>query len=353
MSVSSIPSLQPSDQASILYRITGRGRSQFLSAIVAICVAVLFVFQIVPASAAEPVFPLGSHIGLVPPPGMVASKTFPGFEDAERKVTIQLNELPPPAYEGFLRSMSRGEINVPGVSNAKREILITQGGGAHLLVGDQESEETKFRKWLLITRQTISSEKRDLTMAFVVTAQVPDDARGAYPEDAIRKALSSVALRSEIPGEESLSLLPFKLTDLGGFDSVRSLIPGRAVLLSDEPLGNVEPVDKPFVTLSIAPGRGPQQVDERRKFSEKLLQGIQGYKDLKIVFAEQIRLGNQYAYEIRLDGKYEKTGGDVMLVQWVRFGAQGFVRLVGITPKEDWVKNFPRFRAVRDGIENR
>ena len=284
---------------------------------------------------------------------MVASKTFLGFEDPERKVSIQLSELPPPAYDAFLQSMNRGEINVPGVSNARREILITQGGGAHLVVGDQDAEGSKFRKWLLVTRQTIASEKVDLTMAFVVTAQVPDDARSAYPDDVIRQALSSVALRSEIPGTEALSMLPFKVEDLAGFTSVRSLIPGRAVLLSDEPLGRVEPVDKPFITLSVAPGRLPQQVDERRKFSEQLLQGIHGYKDMRIAFAEQIRLGNQYAYEIRVEGKYEKTGEDMMLVQWVRFGAQGFVRLVGITPKQDWAKNFPRFRAVRDGIENR
>lgn len=305
------------------------------------------------ALASEPVFPRGSHIGLVPPPGMTPSQTFPGFEDRERDVTIQLNELPAPAYEGFLQSMNRGEINVPGVSNAKREILITQGGGAHLVVGDQETKGSKFRKWLLITRQTIASEKIGLTMAFVVTVQVPDDARSTYPDDAIRKALSTVTLRGEIPGEEVLSMMPFKLNDLAGFTTIRSLVPGRAVLLSEVPLGNAEPTDKPFITLSAAPAKVPDETDERRKFSEQLLRGIQGYKDLKIVFAEQLRLRNQYVYELRLEGKYEKTGGDMMLVQWIRFGRQAFVRLVAITPKENWSNDFPRFRAVRDGIDNR
>lgn len=305
------------------------------------------------AGASEPVFPLGSHVGLVPPAGMTPSQAFPGFEDRERGVLVQLSELPAPAYEAFLQSMNRGEINIPGVSNAKREILITQGGGAHLVVGDQEADGRKFRKWLLVTRQTISSEKIGLTMAFVVTVQVPDSARSAYPDDAIRKSLATVALRTEIPGEETLATLPLKLNDLAGFTSIRPLVPGRAVVLSEEPLGNVEPTDKPFVTLSVSPGKSPEEADDRRRFSEQLLRGIQGYKDLKTVFAEQLRLHNQYVYEIRLEGKYEKTGGDMMLVQWVRFGRQGFVRLVGITPKEEWGKNFPRFRAVRDGIENR
>lgn len=284
---------------------------------------------------------------------MTASERFPGFEDREHEVAIQLNELPAPAYEGFLQSMNRGEINVPGVSNAKREILITQGGGAHLVVGDQEADGKKFRKWLLITRQTIASEKIGLTMAFVVTAQVPENASTAYPDDAIRKALSTVTLRSEIPGTEVLAMMPFKVNDLAGFTAIRGLVPGRAVLLSEVPLGNVEPTDKPFITLSAAPAKVPDEPDERRKFSEQLLRGIVGYKDLKVVFAEQLRLRNQHVYELRLEGKYEKTGDDMMLVQWVRFGRQGFVRLVAITPKEDWSKDFPRFRAVRDGIETR
>lgn len=317
-----------------------------------LCLAVLL--PTTPAAvAAEPTFPRGSHIGLVPPPGMSEGRSFPGFEDREREVTIQLSELPAPAYESFLQAMHRGQINVPGVSNAKREILITQGGGAHLVVGDQEAEGKKFRKWLLITRQTIASEKVDLTMAFVVTAQVPDQAREAYPEEAIRKALRSVTLRVEIPSEEVLSLLPFRIADLAGFGTARSLVPGRAVLLSEEPLGNIEPVDKPFITLSVAPGRAPDSMDERRKFAEQLLQGIQGYTDLKVVFAEQLRLRNQYVYEIRLEGKYQRTGGDMTLVQWVQFGGKGFVRLVGITPKEDWAKNFARFRTIRDAIESR
>ncbi len=337
-------------QPDTFYRIAGRIRAQiraFSAAILVLCASVPAVL------ASEPVFPRGSHIGLVPPPRMTPSQQFPGFEDRDRKVIIQLNELPPPAYEGFLQSMNRGEINVPGVSNARREILITQGGGAHLVVGDQEADGIKFRKWLLITRQTISSEKIGLTMAFVVTVQVPEDARDAYPDEAIRKALSTVTLRSEIPGQEALSMMPFAVNELAGFTTVRPLVPGRAVVLSEVPLGNTEPTDKPFVTLSAAPANVSDDPDERRKFSEQLLRGIEGYKDLKIVFAEQLRLRNQYVYEIRLEGKYTRTGGDMMLVQWVRFGRQGFVRLVGITPKQDWSKDFPRFRAVRDGIENR
>jgi hypothetical protein len=40
-------------------------------------------------------------------------------------------------------------------------------------------------------------------------------------------------------------------------------------------------------------------------------------------------------------------------VQWVRFGAQTSMRIIGSSPRDDWTKAFPRFRAVRDGIHPR
>jgi hypothetical protein len=304
------------------------------------------------AQEQKPVFPNGLHLGLVPPPGMTASQAFPGFEDRERKAGILINDLPGPAYEGFLQSMNRGALDVPGVSNTRREILITNGGAAHLVTGDQEADGVKFKKWLLITRQTVASEKTDLTMSFVVTAQVPQDALAIYPDAAIRKALQSVTLRPTIPNEEILATMPFRLEDLGGFSAARVIVPGRAVLLSEGPVGQTEPVDQPFMMVSIAPSE-TVPADERRRFSEQLLQGIQGYRDMKITFAEPLRLDNRPVFEIRLEGKYESTGGDVVLVQWIRFAPRGFVRIVGVAPKAAWSSAFPRFRAVRDGLENR
>jgi hypothetical protein len=41
------------------------------------------------------------------------------------------------------------------------------------------------------------------------------------------------------------------------------------------------------------------------------------------------------------------------LVQWIRFGGGGFLRVVAFTHSDDWNNQFSRFRAVRDGIEMR
>ena len=284
--------------------------------------AALAALPMLPAQAADPVFPPGSRIGLVPPPGLTISQSFQGFEDAEKKTALLLVELPGLAYEDFLKSMSGGAINAPGVSNAKREILMTDGGAAHLITGDQVAEGVHFRKWLLLTRRTISSHQTDTSIAFLATAQVPVDAQNSYPEAAIRAALASVTLRATVPKEEVLGMLPFRLAELANFDSVRSLVPGRAVMLS-EGAGDPEASVRPHIFISIGPG-APAQPDDRRRFAEQLLRGIQGYKDLRMTFAEPLRLNNQAAFEIRLEGKSAKTDADVTLVQWVRFGGQGF-----------------------------
>ena len=62
-----------------------------------------------PLRAADPVFPMASVIGLVPPGGMVASKTFPGFEDADKDAAILLAAQAPAFLHIFARS-NRKEI---------------------------------------------------------------------------------------------------------------------------------------------------------------------------------------------------------------------------------------------------
>ena len=51
--------------------------------------------------------------------------------------------------------------------------------------------------------------------------------------------------------------------------------------------------------------------------------------------------------------KHALGGNEVALVQWLRFGGSGFLRIIGVGAKDDWDALFTRFRAVRDGIEAR
>jgi hypothetical protein len=56
---------------------------------------------------------------------------------------------------------------------------------------------------------------------------------------------------------------------------------------------------------------------------------------------------------MRATAKDAANGAPVMIVQWLRFGAGAFVQIVGVTAKDNWERDFPIFRAVRDGIQPR
>jgi hypothetical protein len=302
------------------------------------------------AASDDVVFPPGSRIGLVPPPGLRLSQNFVGFEDADRNVAVVLAEFPGTAYGELIASMRSG-VTTSGVTEAKREVLLTQSGAAYLIAGDQQAEGVKFRKWVLVTRRSDwDPTETGPGLAYLVMIQVPDQAKQAYSEAAIRTALASLSIRRDVPSEELLRSLPFKVTELAGFRSVRSLAPGRAILLSDETEASGQAKTSVRLVVSIAPG-APATPDDRQRFADELLKNIQGFADLRITNSEAMRIGGQPGFEIRLDGKESTTDADVTIVQWVRFGSQGFLHFLGIAPKNEWAAAFSRFRMVRDGIE--
>src|SRR5262245_876814 len=179
-----------------------------------------------PALAADVVFPTGSRIGIAPPPGMAVSRNFFGFEDADNKVAIIILVLPPEAYAEIEPTTNAEPLKQQGVTLEKRELMTLPLGKAVLAIGRQELERIKLRKWIMVAAGS--------DMTAVVTAQIPDDARGKYTDEIVRTALTSVALRATVPVDEQLALLPFKVNELAGF-RIGGLLPGRALMLTDAP----------------------------------------------------------------------------------------------------------------------
>ncbi len=54
-----------------------------------------------------------------------------------------------------------------------------------------------------------------------------------YTDDAVRQMFASAAIRKEVPVDEQLGLMPFKISELGDFKNVRTLAPGAAIILAD------------------------------------------------------------------------------------------------------------------------
>jgi len=314
-----------------------------------LALALLLALQGAAAQAADPTFARGSRIGLAPSAGLEASRTFPGFEDSANKVVVLVAELPAQAYEATLKSMQTPPSASAGVTNLKREILLTASGAAHLISANQEHEGQKVRKWMLVTW------KAGADFTALITAIVPEAAKTSYSDAAMRKLFASLSFREEIPREEVLSLLPFQVNEFANFRHVRPIAGGRGVLLSDgEKAGtpdpaSADPADAPEIIVSINPG-APAQAAERPRFAEQLLNAMPGLKDVRTTLTESMRIGALPGHEIRLEAKSAKSGKDVNIVQWVRFGTTSYIHVVGISPREKWQESFERFRAVRDGV---
>jgi hypothetical protein len=73
-------------------------------------------------------------------------------------------------------------------------------------------------------------------------------------------------------------------------------------------------------------------------------------RDARITMSEPLRIDGQPGYETRIDATSGKDNTPVTVVQWLRFGSQTSLRIIGSAPRDQWPKAFTRFRAVRDGI---
>lgn len=298
----------------------------------------------IPAWAGDPVFPPGSRVGLAAPEGFVPGKTYPGFENREKKALILITELPASAYADLDQKVADEQLWKQGVTVETREPMTLSTGPAFLVTGRQEAEGLLFRRWILF------GSTPDFTA--VIAVQVPDAEKDAYPDATIRAALTSFAVRATAPAAEQLDALPFRLGDLAGFRVAR-VVAGSAALLTDGPSESLDVAEQPLVLIMAVSGAVPAQPGDRDRFARGILAETRGIKDIRLLRSEPLRIGGQQGYEILAQAKDVKTDSDLMVAQWLRFGHSGHLRVLGMARKDGWSEIFARLRAVRDGIELR
>ena len=389
-------------------------RFRSITAGAGLAVLLLSLVLATPSRAAEPAFPPGSRIGLVPPTGMVISDAFAGFADPEKNAAILIATLPAAAYSQLDKTLDTEELRKQGISLEKREPMRLDAGKGFLLTGRQVAGKERYRKWLLVLASG------DITA--LVSVQVPESDT-AYPNNIVRTALATLAVRQKVPEQEQLGLLPFTVGDLAGF-RVDAVLPGRALVLSaaaaetpkdtskeseeapkepkeakdskeapkdtskeapKEPKDAKDSKDGPKETskeeskapkeakdskeaakdsskeaaarsfdarllIAAAPG-GPAEADDRGSFARTSFAEIGGIRDVRITMSEPLRIGGQSGYQTMAEAKDARSGADVMVVQWLRFGSGGFLQMTGIARADAWTSTLSRLRAVRDSVQ--
>ena len=296
-----------------------------------------------PSVAADAVFPVASRIGMVPPAGLTPATTFPGFEDTSKSAFIRLIALPPQAFAEIEKTMTNDAIKKQGMVVEKRDTLKLPTGNAILVLVKQDTPAGRLRKWLLIA----PLENVTAMVSFEMQAKSPP----SYSDEAVRAAFATLTARANVPDNEQLMLVPFRISDTAGLRLVR-VVPGVAAQFTDGPKDALEALDQPQLIIAAA-GGGPQQTGDRDQFARNALSGLPPMKEVRIASSESMRIGGQAGHEIRALGKDAQTGAEIEIVQWLRFGTGAYLRILGLAPKESWTEAFTRFRAVRDGLEPR
>jgi hypothetical protein len=295
------------------------------------------------ARAADPVFPLASHVGLVAPGAMKPSQNFRGFEDRETGASILILEIPPQAQGDLEKQMSVDALKKQGMTEEKRETITLKSGKGLLIVGEQTADSKKLRKWILLSSAP--------EMSTLIAVQVPDDAKAKYPDAGVRTALMSTTIRTAVPLDEQIKLLPISFGDPPALRPFRA-VGGTTVFLTDGPKDPADVASQPLLIISVGNG-GPEQPSDRGNFARTLFSGLNDFKEVRIVGAEMFRIDSLQTYEIQAEAKDAKTDVPMNLVQWIRFANGAFIRFVGIARKEAWQDAFPKFRTVRDATKPR
>ena len=293
-----------------------------------------------PAFAADAIFPPGVRVGLTPLVGLSRAKSFIGFETEDQSVKVLVAELPAEAYGEVSAAF---KANPAGTGGIKPESIETSAGLAYYTAENAKDGVTNVRRYSMILSGG--------TFSGYIAVQVPENASKIYTDEAIRQMFASAAIRTQVPVDEQLGLMPFKISELSDFKNVRTLALGASIILADgdEKTGFEA---APFMVIGII-GSAPTQPDDRGRFAQQAATTIPGVRDARITMSEPMRIDGMAGYETRIDATSGKDNTAVTVVQWLRFGGPNVLRIIGSAPREEWAKAFPRFRAVRDGLQPR
>ena len=292
------------------------------------------------ARAADPVFAPGARVGLVPLVGLVKAKSYIGFETEDQGVKVLMADLPAEAYGEVANAF---KANPGGTGGVKPESIETAAGLAYYTAESAKEGTSNVRRYSMILPGP--------NFSGYVAVQVPENASKIYTDDAVRQMFASAVIRKEVPVDEQLGLMPFKMTELSAFKNVRTLAPGAALILADgDEKAGFEV--QPFMIIGMI-GSTAASPDDRGRFAQQIATTIPGVRDGKITMSEPVRIDGQAGYETRIDATSGKDNTPVTIVQWLRFGSGTSLRIIGSSPRDEWPKAFTRFRAVRDGIQPR
>lgn len=297
----------------------------------------------VPALAAEPSFPPGSRVGLVPPADMMPMKGLAGFRNLRTGAAILTIEMPPDAYPSLAAGFTDEALKSQGFTVTSRSSPKVGETSAIMVTGTQQEGERAITKSVLLAA--------DPSMTALVIGQLP---QGAPKEEVqgVEEALKSVAFRPPLTIDQQLVALPFKIGDMAGFRPIRAMA-GNSLLLTDGPDDVIKSVSQPVLIVAQSFGPASGGLEGREAFARAALSANSFIKDTTIERSQSYRQNGENWHEIVAKATDTNSGVPVVVQQTILFEADGYLRAVGITRPETRDAVLPRFRRFVDSITPR
>ncbi|WP_244936686.1 hypothetical protein [Methylobacterium currus] len=276
-----------------------------------------------PALAAEAIFPPAASVGLAPPPGMVPSRAFAGFEHRSG-ASILITEMPEEAYGQLVEKFTPEALRATGFeAQGSGAALRVAGGEGRVLRGRQAANGQSYTKWVAVVRGGAGTG--------LVTVQVPEAARGQVPDEAVEAALTTIAFRAPGSLADQMAALPYTVGDLAGFRPVRTLM-GNALMLTDGPKDIDPDGTQPLVVVAPAMGRAAIPPGQEGAFARKALATFREIKDVTITEEDRSTRDGTVFHRLRAAGTDPKSGRPVAVTQVIRFDVTGYLRVLGLAP---------------------
>lgn len=295
------------------------------------------------AIAAEPTFPPGSRIGLVPPKDMKLTRGVAGFQDPATGAAIVTIEMPSGAFGSVVAGFGEEALKSQGFTLKSRDKVMVGKREGLIVSGEQTENGVVVPKSILLTG--------DETLTALVIAQAPQASSQAV-RDGMRDALKTVALRPALTVDEQVKALPFTLADPAGFRPVRAMA-GNALLMTDGPKDLVRDAEQPIMIVAQSFAPGPATPEQRDLFARQALVANAALKEAVFERSQGFRLGGADWHEIVARGKDGSSEHPVIVMQTIRFSGDGYLRMLGIARVDKRDDVIPRFRRIVDGVSIR
>jgi hypothetical protein len=282
----------------------------------------------------------GTALSLRPFPGYGPADNFSGFASEATGGSIVVASLPKQAFAELATDDDVARLGPlleqTGVIVEEAETRTIAGYPGLFIRGRQPANQLLYRKWIAFI---------EADQTYIVTVQVPDAHAPENPE--VLDLVASITIGQMPSLADQVASLPFAVGAIEPFRIVR-IMAGNLLLLTIGESDVAIPA-QPVMILGTSLGSVPP-IDAQASYAEQRLRNYPGFTVREILSRADAEDGGEREIEIIAAADDADSGGEVRIVQWMRFMDSGYLIVMGVAPAGGWDEVLPRMRAVRAGV---